>query len=1018
MIWQITPYAIPLFIGALLLALVSIALLRDSTPSARYLIAANLAIIFYLVGYGLELGQVTTAGALFWLKIEYLGIPLISPLLLMLALVYSGEEKWLAGANRYLLLVIPILTISLAWTNEYHGWVWQDLTLIPSGPLHIAEFTAGPWYWVNIGFMFASAIAAVVLLIWNYRRSPDLFRSQIRVLLFGFALPIAAQVAYTGMMLARLPVLKINWQAYAFALSGLIISMGIRRYKLFDIGPVAYSAIFESIEDLIIVLDSYNRVVDFNTSAAAFLEWERSSAIGAHLRELVTGEQLAFIQQFRDKTSVHTAVTFEEHVFDLRISELHSQRGKTLGTLVVFRDITNRTRMEQALEEREEHYRKLVEDAGDIVFLTSPTGYFEYVNPKAEVLTGYTREELVGTLFTELIHPEWREEVQRFYLDQRDDAISESTREFPIITRQGETKWVEQVVTLLYAAGEVSGMQGVVRDVSERVRAEQALRENERRYRSLFDHTIDAIFLLNLDLTHMAMNPRAAEMLGYTPEELIGRSISEIIAPDEFTAAKHREAQLYEDEILPVYERTFIHKDGHKVPTEISAALIRDENGEPLYIQSVVRDISERLRSQQALRENERRFRSLFENTTDAVFLVNLESNHFAVNQRAADMLGYTIEELVGMPSSQVIAPVEAEESKQKLTQLYDQGILPVYERTFVRKDGVHIPTELSVSLIRDDDGSPLYIQSMARDITERVQTREQLRLQATALEATANGIVITDAEGVILWVNPAFTALTGYTSKEVLGQTPRILKSGKQSDEVYDDMWATIKAGKVWRGQVVNRRKDKSLYHEEMTITPVYGEDGKITRFIAIKQDISARVEAEEKLRHSATHDPVTDLPNRVLLYDRLATAIARSKRGGGQFSVLFIDLDNFKLVNDHAGHERGDWLLKTIGDRLLGVLRATDTVARWGGDEFVIILESIADLDQVIVRIQDAASFHLDHQGERIQVTPSIGIACYPGDGQDSETLLKRADNAMYLAKENGGNQHRFYSEELENT
>jgi diguanylate cyclase (GGDEF)-like protein/PAS domain S-box-containing protein len=887
MSWQLTPYSIPLFIGALLLIFISILLSRDTRSAIKYLIAANISISIYLIGYGMELGETVVSGAVFWSKIEYLGTTTIPAFLLMLSIAYTGRGKWLSDLNKILLLIIPISTIILAWTNETHQLIWKDISMIPSGPIYVFEFSAGPWYWVNIAYLFMSAITGMSLLILSYRNSEGFFRKQISILIVGYMLPIIAQVGYTSFMLSDIPILKINWQAYAFALTGLIISIGIRNLKLFNILPVGYNAIFESIEDLIIVLDAKNRVVNFNSAAAEYLQWDRSTAIGEPLRDLVSPDQLAFIRRYADKKAVRETVTFNERVFDMKISEITQQESTSPGLLVVFRDITERVRTEQELNKHETRYQKLVEQAGDIVFLTNELGFFEYVNPKVEVLTGYARDEIIGLLFTELIHPDWQAETQRYYLDQRDNEIPESTLEFPIVTKQGEEKWVEQVVTLLFNKGEVTGMQGVVRDVTKRIQAEKALRENEQRYRALFENTIDAVLLADLDL------------------------------------------------------------------------------------------------------------------------------KYFAVNQQAADLLGYTIEEFIGMPSSNILERAESEESKQKLEQLYEHGILPVYERTLIRKDGEPIRTELSVALIKDDDGKPLYIQSVARDIRERVQTRAQLRLQATALEATANGIVITDKDGEILWVNPGFSNLTGYTFDEAVGENPRILKSGLLPDGNYVEMWETILSGKVWRGQVINRRKDKSLYHEEMTITPVLDDNGAINRFIAIKQDVSLRVEAEEELRHIATHDPVTGLPNRILLYDRLDRAIERTKRSDGKFSVIFLDLDNFKLVNDHAGHEKGDWILKTIAEQLSSSLRASDTISRWGGDEFVIILENDNNLDQILARVMEAASYRLKVEKKVIGITPSIGIARYPDHGINAETLLKRADIAMYAAKESGKNQYAIYSD-----
>jgi len=298
--------------------------------------------------------------------------------------------------------------------------------------------------------------------------------------------------------------------------------------------------------------------------------------------------------------------------------------------------------------------------------------------------------------------------------------------------------------------------------------------------------------------------------------------------------------------------------------------------------------------------------------------------------------------------------------------------------------------------------------------VRQRLESR--LRLFEAALNSAANGIVITDVNAAIEWANPAFTAMTGRTLAEAVGRTPgEVLKSGRQDAAFYQRMWATILAGQVWSGELVNRRKDGSVYDEALTISPVTDMNGRIQHFVAIKQDISERKVTEERVQHLAHHDQLTDLPNRALLSDRLAQAVAQARRDRGTLALMFLDLDQFKPVNDTLGHDVGDLLLKEVALRLQScVPRESDTVSRLGGDEFVILLaqmDKAADAVVVAGKILAALQRPFAIGPHEIGISASLGIAVYPQHGEDVNRLLKNADTAMYHAKKAGRNCYRFF-------
>jgi len=316
-----------------------------------------------------------------------------------------------------------------------------------------------------------------------------------------------------------------------------------------------------------------------------------------------------------------------------------------------------------------------------------------------------------------------------------------------------------------------------------------------------------------------------------------------------------------------------------------------------------------------------------------------------------------------------------------------------------------------------DANGNVSRITGTIQDITERRQAEEGMRQLSLAVEQTADSIMITDAEGIIEYVNPAFELITGYSKADAIGQTPRILKSNRQGKVFYHRLWTHILAGKVFSDVVINRRKDGKMYYEEKTITPQKNSQGFITHFIATGKDITERMETQQRLHHLAHHDSLTGLPNRVLLQDRINQAIARMRWHKRNVGILFLDVDRFKIVNDSLGHDVGDHVLGEIAERFSACIRDGDTVARLGGDEFAIVLndisskEDVAPLADKLIETLIKPFLFKDHE---FYVSSSIGIAMYPNDGDDTQTLLKKADIAMYHAKANGGNSYYFYSDE----
>lgn len=381
-------------------------------------------------------------------------------------------------------------------------------------------------------------------------------------------------------------------------------------------------------------------------------------------------------------------------------------------------------------------------------------------------------------------------------------------------------------------------------------------------------------------------------------------------------------------------------------------------------------------------------------------------------NKPFVEWFGRTPQEMMGLSLPAVLGAGLFEKSLP-----YIQGALAgapqEFERAIVRPDG-----SVGYALINyipdiDPTGQVQGFFVLSTNITRLREADSAIRLSASVFEATTEGIMVTDAVATIVAVNPAFTALTGYTAEEVIGQNARILKSGRHDAAFFGDMFQQLQASKLWKGEVWSKRKDGSIYLERLCISAICNDAGEVSRYVGVLADITQQWNKEQMVQHMALHDGLTGLPNRSLLMERVGQMIAMSAREPRHIALMFLDLDGFKLVNDTWGHDIGDQVLKTVSARLLGLLRPSDTVARLGGDEFVILLDKPASRDSVAIvaaRVIEEVNAPMSFDGKTARVGTSIGIAFLAEEVTAPMDLLKDADDAMYAAKAAGKNTYRF--------
>jgi len=414
----------------------------------------------------------------------------------------------------------------------------------------------------------------------------------------------------------------------------------------------------------------------------------------------------------------------------------------------------------------------------------------------------------------------------------------------------------------------------------------------------------------------------------------------------------------------------------------------------------------------------------------DAVLVVDGQGRIVFANQVCQELLGWQPDELQGQMIERLVPGRFSDHAAQREGFISAPMRRPMglgLELTAVHHSGAEIPVDISLSPVTLD-GSPHVVVAI-RDVRLQHEISEKLRLLSVAFDSAASGIIITDRNGRIIWVNPAICSMTGYCADELVGQRPSILKSGHHDNKFYADLWDTVTAGKIWRGAIINRRKDGSEYDEEQTIAPVRNHGGEITHFIAIKLDVTERVRAErmlretrdelarrvieveslhDQLREQAIRDPLSNLFNRRYLDETLPRELARASRHGTSICLVMIDIDHFKRINDLYGHAVGDDVLAKLGNILVSQSRAGDVACRYGGEEFAVMLLSARLEDGINIAEgwrQSFSSIALQAGSVLVNCTLSAGVTEWI-PGETASALLARADATLYLAKDSGRN------------
>lgn len=399
------------------------------------------------------------------------------------------------------------------------------------------------------------------------------------------------------------------------------------------------------------------------------------------------------------------------------------------------------------------------------------------------------------------------------------------------------------------------------------------------------------------------------------------------------------------------------------------------------------------------------------------IYAKDEDGRYLEVNQGLVEFVGLPRSEILGRKDEDFLTAEHSDAIRREDLELLATGTPREIEEEIFYKGG-HYFFQTTKFLLRDEETGSVRICGISVNVTARKLSEERLRLARKALETVSEGILITDADGVILDTNPAFSEITGFDAEYAIGKRPSIGQSGRHDREFYRKMWEQLTTKGEWEGEIWDRRANGEVYPKWLSISSVRSANGRIMNYIGIFQDISDQKESEETLHRLAFYDPLTSLPNRAFFRERLSHEIGIASRTATKLGVLFIDLDRFKYVNDSLGHSVGDMFLGEVARRLSALIDKGDTVARLGGDEFAIIRLNVnhpLDLQMLAQNILQAISEPFSSEGQDVFLDASIGIVIYPDDATATEHLLRNADMAMYRAKDAGGNQFAFFKSEM---
>lgn len=783
------------------------------------------------------------------------------------------------------------------------------------------------------------------------------------------------------------------------------------------------------LSDLVARFDPQFRHTYVNSAIEHFTGRKAQDFVGKTNQELGMPSELvdkwdeALGQVFRTGKPTDISFSFPEdgelRNFHSRLFPERDHAGEVVSVVSLARDVTGITTMQSSNSWSNfngEQYQAILESTDDAVVGKTLEGVVTHWNAAAQDMFGYTAEEILGQSIARIFPPD-RLYEESLILERLQNG--EKVDHFETVRLHKSGRLVHVSVTaspIRNASGSIVGASKIARDITPLI-------VERERLKLALDATSNGLWDWDLVSNVVYRSRQYLEITGYAPEddthdiEFFERTVHPQDLPRALqTIDNYRQGKLDHLE----FDFRLVTKSGVTGTWLMvrGSAVERDVQGSPTRIVGTLTDVTQRKVLYANLEDREKRLTRVIEGSDQGYWDWNIQTNSLEVSPRWASMLGYALEE-IDVSNGRFEQYVHPEDFGfvMQIVEQHLKGQRPnlEVEMRCLTKSGSWTWILTRGRIVEwDANGNPLMVAGTHTDITERKQHETSQKEAATVFENSYEGIMVVSREGLITRVNPAFTRTTGFTNEDLVGQSPKVLSSGRHDRNFYEEMYKSLSQRRFWTGEIWNRRKNGEIYAQLLSISTVVDDHDAVHHYIGISADISQIKRHEEELDRVAHYDPLTGTPNRRLLTDRMQQSLVRADRHQKTLAVCYLDLDSFKEVNDTHGHGVGDELLKSIAERLKHALRSEDTLSRLGGDEFVLLLYDIGtpeDCALILGRILDAIKAPITIDATVISVSASIGVSLYPQDHSDADTLLRHADQAMYRAKDLGKNRFHLF-------
>lgn len=709
---------------------------------------------------------------------------------------------------------------------------------------------------------------------------------------------------------------------------------------------------------------------------------------------------------------------------DNRKYPMHDRNGDITGLFGIARDITDAVIQQQYMDELLAEQSTIIDNTL-VGIVTARDRKIIWTNRTFEKILGYDKGELNNCPTRQLyVHEEDYQSISEAYTKIKTQGVVKNELEF--VCKNGSHIWVDMRGSEQHNKPDESTWLFV--DVTERKHIELALKDSEYYWKFAIEGAGDGVWDWDIENDVKTFSKQWKSILGYAESDSLPTGL-------EWENRFHPDDKLYVEETMQAYlqgidstyklECRMKCKDGsYRWVLSRGMVLKHSEDDVPLRMIGTISDITERKQSEERLRESEQRVRLSQLYGGIGTWEYNILTNTQIWSEAMTQQLGFP--DLANPTREDFLAVIHPDDRPALITESAQQ----IAQNNTLDVEFRIIDTQGKVRWIRsigkldvNADGQAITMQGTVQEITKQKDAEQDLQIAATAFESQ-EGMMVTDADNIILRVNKAFTTITGYAAEDAIGNNSSILSSGRHDAHFFDDMWNELTTNNYWGGEIWNKRKNGELYPQQLTITAVKDSNDMVTNYVGTLIDITKNKEAEQEIEDLAYYDPLTHLPNRRLMMDRINHAMAASARNEKKGALLFLDLDHFKMLNDTLGHDMGDILLQQVATRLTSCIREDDTVSRFGGDEFVVLLEGLSVLPiEAATQAEDIANKFLNYINQPYHLanhiytsSTSIGITLLTGHQCGVEELLKQADIAMYQAKNDGRNAIRFFNPQMQ--